>query len=224
MGGQPHRKTDIADARPGRRVGFPIATVAMAPDVNPDRSRDRLAGWIEQIMQTDPETRLIHFGETILGCFHHKPDTAAYHTSIAEPILDPTTARISDLARRHAVAVSFGMTERGLDGIYNAQVLVSVAGELVAVHRKFNVRDPALRPGERRATFTEIDGVRVALLICADLRSLYVLRSIRGNRTDLLLASLADYAADERLNEALGTLPDAWSAVSNRYSVEDGRH
>jgi len=201
-----------------------IATVAMTPDKDPEISLSRLLGWMRRVRNDHPRVRLIHFGETILGWFHHPPDSAAYHASIAEPIPGAITEMIAAEARTLDLAVSFGMTEKTADGLYNAQVLISSDGTIAAVHRKFNLRSTAFHAGPQRVTFAEVEGLRVALLICADLRRLRAWRTLRAHGVDLLLASLADYATDVRLNQLLGCLPDAWCAVSNRFSTEAGRH
>ena len=120
--------------------------------------------------EEDPERsstgRLSHFGETILGWFHHPPDSAVYHASIAEPVPGAITERIAAEARTLALAVSFGMTEKAADGLYNAQVLVSSDGTIAAVHRKINLRSAAFRAAEPQVTFAEIEGLCVAMRIC----------------------------------------------------------
>jgi predicted amidohydrolase len=201
--------------------GLNVATVALMPDPKPGVSLDRIAHTVKEIKQAHPEVRLILFGETILGWFHKKGETAAYHARIAEPIPGPATAFVGNVAREHDVYISFGMTERGGDKLHNAQVLIEPNSGILAVHQKIVLRSRAFEPGDRLLTTAEVDGTRVAILICADVRSLKLVRAIRKFRPDIVLASLADYATDVRMNRMLGTFFDAWTLVANRFGQEE---
>jgi predicted amidohydrolase len=208
----------VRDAVPNRFLS--LATVAMTPDLDPEVSRERLGTFVRRIKSEHSDVRLILFGETILGWFYKKGETAAYHERIAEPIPGPSTEFAASLAREHDVYVSFGLTETRDGKLHNAQVLIDPNGEIAAVHRKFWIRNQAFTPGERRLATAEIDGAKAAILICADARSLWLLRAIRRARADVVLASLADYGTNLRLSEAMGTFFDAWTVAANRYGEE----
>ena len=197
-----------------------LATVAMTPDLDPKVSRERLAELVRRIKSEHSDVRLILFGETILGWFYKKGETAAYHERIAEPIPGPSTEFVASLTREHDVYLSFGLTERHDGKLYNAQVLIDPSGEILAVHRKFWIRNRVFSPGERRLAIAEIDGAKAAILICADARSLWLLRAIRRARADVVLASLADYGTNPRLSQIIGTFFDAWTVVANRVGEE----
>jgi predicted amidohydrolase len=197
-----------------------LATVAMTPDLDPETSRERLAQLVRRIKSERPDVRLILFGETILGWFYKKGETDAYHQRIAEPIPGPSTDFAARLARDHDVYLSFGISEKCGGKLYNTQILVDPNGAIAAVHRKFWIRNRVFTPGERKLTMAEIDGVKAAILICADARSLWLLRAIRRARPDVVLASLADYGANLRLNQMMGTFCDAWTVVANRVGKE----
>jgi predicted amidohydrolase len=197
-----------------------LATVAMTPDLAPEISRERLAQLVRRIKSERPDVRLILFGETILSCFYKKGETEAYHQRIAEPIPGPSTDFAARLARDHDVYLSFGMSEKCDGKLYNTQILVDPNGAIAAVHRKFWIRNRVFTSGERKLTMAEIDGVKAAILICADARSLWLLRAIRRARPDVVLASLADYGTNLRLNQIMGTFCDAWTVVANRVGEE----
>ncbi len=197
-----------------------VATVAMTPDLNPQISRDRMKRLVEDTKRDHPDVRLILFGEVILGWFYKNDETKEYHESIAETIPGPTTEFIGELAKAHDVYISFGLSEREEDKLYNAQVLISPMGEVIAKHRKFWIRNKVFSPGSQQLTTAWVDGVKVAILICADGRSLGLMRAIRRERTDIVLASLADYATNVRFNQIAGTFYDAWVLVANRYGEE----
>jgi len=192
----------------------------MTPDADPAVSRERLGVLVRRIVRERPDVRLILFGEVILGWFYRKGKTEAYHRRIAEPIPGPSTEFVAGLAKEHGVYLSFGMTERRGETLHNTQVLIDPAGEIAAVHRKFWIRNRVFAPAERRLTIADVDGAKVAILICADARSLWLLRAIRRARADVVFASLADYGTSLRLNGMLGTFFDAWTVVANRYGEE----
>jgi len=208
----------VRDASPGQTLA--LATVAMTPDADPEVSRERLGVLVRRIVGERPDVRLILFGEVILGWFYRKGETAAYHRRIAEPIPGPSTEFVAGLAKEHEVYLSFGMTERHGGELHNTQVLIDPAGEIVAVHRKSWIRNPAFTAAPRSLTLADVDGARVAILICADARSFWLLRAIRRARADVVLASLADYGTSLRLNGMMGTFFDAWTVVANRYGEE----
>jgi len=197
-----------------------VATVAMTPDLDPTISRDRMKEVVEETKRDHPDVRLIFFGETILGWFYKKGETQEYHESIAETVPGPTTEFIAELANVHDIYISFGLSERADEKLYNAQVLISPEGEILAKHRKFWIRNKVFSPGKRQLTTADIDGIKVALLICADARSLKLLRAIRRDRVDVVLSSLADYATNVRFNQIIGAFYDAWILVANRYGEE----
>ena len=213
-----HKANSIEGQRPP--AVLPIATAAMTPDLDPMKSRERLGELIIEAKSRRQDLRLILFGEATLGWFHKKGESAAYHQRIAETIPGPTTDYVAGLAREHDLCVSFGLSERRGKQVHNSQVLIDPAGEIVATHRKFWMRSPAFCAAERRLTLADVDGVRVAILICADARSLWLMRAIRRARPDIVLASLADYGTDLRLNRMMGAFYDAWNVVANRCSEE----
>jgi len=197
-----------------------MATVAMTPDVDPEVSRERLGAIVRGIVRDHPDVRLILFGEAILGWFYRRGETETYHRRIAEPIPGPSTDFVAGLAKEHEVYLSFGMTERHGEKLHNTQVVIDPAGEIAAVHRKFRIQNRAFTPAERRLTIADVDGAKTAILICADARSLWLLRAIRRARPDVVLASLADYGMSPRLNGMIGTFYDAWTVVANRCGEE----
>ena|GEM_PF-1607292 len=206
---------------PAPASSITIASATITPSFEPSLTRAHMQEVIERTLHTHPEVRLILFGEVILGWFGKKGETREYHESIAEPVPGPSTQFFADLARRHGVYISFGLSERDGDAIYNTQVLVSPEGELLAKHRKFWVFNPAFTPGEQGLTLAEVDGAKLAILVCADVRSLGLLRQIRRENVDIVLAALADYGTDASMSEIIGTFFDAWAFTANRCGKED---
>jgi len=199
-----------------------VVTVAMRPDHDPLKSRIRLCELIDRVKAEHPDVRLIHFGEAILGWFNRatRDESIAYHREIGETVPGPTTVRLGEIARSHNVFISFGLTEQDEEKVFNTQVLINPNGEIIAKHRKFWLRTPYFEPAERRLTLADVDGARLAIVICADVRSFWLMRAIRKARVDIVLASLADTGTDVSLNRMMGSFYDAWSVVANRYGKE----
>lgn len=211
----------------GRYVGtkhetgaLTIATVTMQPRLDPAWNRGHMEQVIEETLREHPRVRLFHFGETILGWFHNPDGTAAYMASIAETVPGPTTELLGGLAREHGVYVSFGLCERAGDRLHNAQVLLSPSGEIIAVHRKSWVCNPWFAPGEQKLATARVDGAKVALLVCADARSRPLVRALRREKVDVVLAALADRGTDLAVTRFIGTLFDAWAFTANRCGEE----
>jgi len=198
-----------------------VAAATITPSLDPSETRGRIRAIVEDTMHTWPDVRVIHFGEVILGWFAKKGQTADYHRSIAEPIPGPSTGFVADLARKHAVYISFGLTERAGEALYNTQVLVSPEGNIVATHRKFRTVIRVFTPGPEVLTTVKVDGLKIALLVCADVRSLRILRAIRKEKVDLVLAALADHGEDSAMSKMIGAFFDAWAMTANRFGGED---
>jgi len=197
-----------------------VATVSLTPDLDPAVTLERIKAAVERTQQLHDGVRLILFGETILGWFYRSDQTSAYHHSIAETIPGPSTDQVAALARKHRVYICFGLTEIENGVLYNAQVLLSPAGDLIAKHRKLQIRNKVFAQGAEELSLASVDGVKVALLICADIRSVTLIRAIRRERVELVLASLADDSKLRVLNRLMSALFDAWVLVANRYGEE----
>ena len=220
----------------GRVQSLVVATTAMHCDENPEANRRRMASLVRAIKAESPETRLILFGELCLGWFWHGErrgrsygddtvESLDYHQRIAEPIPGPTTEFVGRLAQEHDVYIAFGIGERA-DGAppgskpYNAMVLVDPAGSVVAKRRQLRLACGMFQPSNELATVANVDGVRVALLICSDAQSASLRRSIRRARPLLVLHALAAPQKDALFTRAIAALFGAWVVTSNRIGGE----
>lgn len=84
-------------------------------------------------------------------------------------------------------------------------------------------RNKIFTPGDRQLTTAMVYGIKVAILICADSRSLCLSRKIRRARVDIVLASLADNETNHSLFHLMGVFYDSWILVANRYGEENSR-
>jgi predicted amidohydrolase len=122
------------------------------------------------------------------------------HRTNAEPIPGPVTQRLAELARRYQLVLHGGsMLELPADADaaalpYNTAVLVEPSGMLVATYRKIHLFDAAPQDGAppyRESATTaagdaivtaEVEGLRLGLTICYDLRfpELFRALALRG--------------------------------------------
>ena len=209
----------------GAEKRLKIATVAMQCDRDPTANRVKMADKVESIVQTHSDVELIVFGEMILGWYNPggEPD---YHRRISESIPGETTRLLGELARKHGIALCFGLSEIDNGTLYNAQVLLNPQGEIQAIHRKWNLkageRTAGYRPGGSCVTVTTIKGIRTGLIICSDASHPRTIKELIKRHPDLILFSLAD-DRDEKwfVAKANARLYDAWVVSANRYGQEN---
>lgn len=114
-----------------------------------------------------------------------------------EDLDGPFATAITELANRLGLAIITGMTERidGEDRIHNTLIAVKPGEGIVAVYRKMHLYDAfgftesdSMRPGELDGASTfVVDGVRVGLLTCYDLRFPEAAREHADAGTELLV-------------------------------------
>ena len=101
--------------------------------------------------------------------------------AIAEPVSGPRCRRILEMAERYRITVLVGFFEKDGNFLHNS-VLVARPDGTVKVARKFALTptelEAGLTPGPRERLVVELNGVRCAILICADV-------GIEGLREDL---------------------------------------
>lgn len=89
----------------------------------------------------------------------------------AEPLDGPVVGAIRAMANRNRIAILAGTFERDGAAIYNSHVVAEPSGRL-HVQRKHRLTESeqraGLRAGPRARTVFELNGVRCAVLICAD--------------------------------------------------------
>ncbi len=116
------------------------------------------------------------------------PELFAYYGSqrrmreLAEPLGGPITSRLSELARDRSLWVLGGSVCESADGrVYNTSFLFDRDGEMVARYRKIHLYDaelPGQRPIRESALFAagdevvtrDVEGLRLGMSICYDLR------------------------------------------------------
>jgi apolipoprotein N-acyltransferase len=122
------------------------------------------------------------------------------------------------------VAVVIGLSETGPAGLRNVAVLVPLTGEPVtyAKQRLVPGLESDYRAGDGTPVVTEVDGVRIRLLVCRDLDFPQTVRA-GGGGADLLLAPSWDFADDGWLHSRIAVLRAVENGVSLARPARDGR-
>jgi predicted amidohydrolase len=123
----------------------------------------------------------------------------------AEAIPGDLTRTLADKAREHSIYLHAGSILERIDEhdkLYNTTVVFDASGDIVARYRKIHLFDvdlagqaayresDGIEPGEELVTF-DMDGVRVGLAICYDLRfpELFRILALRGAEIIMLPAA-----------------------------------
>lgn len=212
------------DAEAPTSIG--VAAVTLTVDLDPAVNRAKMATFIDKIASEKPETRIILFGETSLGHYYRPDDPEGYQRSVSETVPGTTTALIAAKALERGLYVSFGLCESQGDLLYNSQVLIGPDGAIRAVHRKANLTDwdiaDGFTPGNEVA-FDDIDGIKVATLICYDSMSATLLRQVASGGAKLVLLPMADLDDENFIKyQPTAQQTGAWVVGANRFGAEDG--
>ena len=200
-----------------------IASVSMQCSENKQENLNKMINIIKKIMAEKPQTRLIVFGETILGWYYKADEPEAYQRSVAETIPGPATLTIGVLADSLDIYIVFGMSEIKESKLYNSQVLLNPQGEIEAVHRKVNFIDWDEESGftkGNQVTVVEIDGIKTGMIVCADVQSLWLTKALVEENIELLLHSLASNAGEFTI-DAVARQFNSWVVFANRCGRED---
>lgn len=112
----------------------------------------------------------------------------------AECIDGPSARKIAALAALHNMAIHYGFAEREGERIYNAAACVDRNGHLLARHRKLllppGFEGDHFYPGETYTSF-EIEGIKVATLICYDAEFPETFRAVASAGAELVLVPTA---------------------------------
>ncbi|NHK32720.1 MAG: carbon-nitrogen hydrolase family protein [Asgard group archaeon] len=202
-----------------------IAAVAMQCDEDPNKNLDYMIDFIQRIKREQSKVELIVFGETILGWFFKPGKTKEYHQEIAETIPGKSTMNLAEIAKKENVYLTFGISDKEGEVIFNSQVIINPKGEIQTVHRKFLSRDETFQAGKKKVTLTEIMGIKTGIIICFDVRSSQVVKEMKKNKPELIIHSMADdedpkFFGAGFLARNFGT----WYVTANRYGYEGKKY
>ena len=147
-----------------RKLHVAVAQIhAVAGD--PRRNLGRMLRQIHSAASVGVEVLL--FAETCMHAYDMSPENLA----LAEPLGGPLTAQLAAWAQEYRLAILAGFLERDGDCIYNSHAVAQADGTL-GVQRKHAITPPeiaaGISAGPRARTIFTFNGVRTAVIICAD--------------------------------------------------------
>ncbi len=151
-------------------------------------------------------------------------------TKVAEPLNGTFVKGLASIARDRGTSIIAGIYEKVGDGVYNTAVIISSDGELVASYRKVHLYDAYgaresdyfLKGGEPPPV-VDIEGWRVSVAICFDLRFPELFRTAALRGTELFAVPAAWFRGDgkEEILHALAKVRAhenvAWLALAVQY-------
>jgi predicted amidohydrolase len=144
----------------------------------------------------------------------------------AEPVPGPITDLLAERATRHGMFIHAGSiheTREGDPKVFNTAVVIGPSGDIIAKYSKIHMFDVVLdgitsyeesatvEPGDEIVT-VDIDGVRVGLSICYDLRfpELFRILALRGAEIIILPAAFT-----------MTTGKDHWEVLIRARAIEN---
>jgi predicted amidohydrolase len=119
---------------------------------------------------------------------------------VAEPVPGPSTKLFGKLADELNIYLCIGLIEAGTNGFFNAQVLLSPEGKLLAHHRKKALWTPGdsswCTPGDRPIQVVKTEFGNMGLMICYDFHALP--QYLAKRQADLVLYSVGWYGPNEK--------------------------
>ncbi len=170
---------------------------------NPGENRRKAAEWVGQVCKDNKPDLLIMPELWTTGY------TLDRLEELAEDNGDQTIAFISDLAVRWQVAITAGSIAAKVDKrIYNTSFTVDKRGEIIHRYDKIHLvpmldEHLYLEGGKKKAEVFEIDGVKIGVIICYDLRFPELIRSLALEDVQLLVIAAEWPAERERHWEIL---------------------
>ena len=150
--------------------------------------------------------------------------------ALAEASIGPFAQAMATLARNHGTAIAYGYPERAGEALYNSAALIDASGQLLANHRKrlpspqsFEVTTFAKGPS---VTFADLDGLRVAIIICYEVEFPESLRQAAQGGAHLVLVPTA-LGADwgvvaEKMVPTRAFENGVWLAYADHAGAEGG--
>ncbi len=175
-------------------------TIGMAQVAGSIDPQENLAKAREYTRQAaDKGAGLVVFPEMFMAL----PEGAKSLEGVAEPLNGPFVSELAGMAREAGIFLCAGIWEQSgeVSKVYNTAVVLSSQGEVVSAYRKLHLFDAlAVRESDRMVAGSAapsifiIDGIRLGLAICYDLRFPELFRELSEQGVDGLIIPAAWYA------------------------------
>ncbi|MBS0420567.1 MAG: nitrilase family protein [Proteobacteria bacterium] len=153
--------------------------------------------------------------------------------ALAEPIPDgPSTQRLRDLARRHAITIGAGWIESTTADVFHNTYVVALPDGTIHCHRKIqSFEHSAIRSGNQYTVFDLPGGLRAGILICYDNNIIENTRLTALAGADVLLAPHQTGGVGGKDPHRMGLIdPVLWSnrhrdpeAIEREFRGDKGR-
>ena len=147
-----------------------------------EKNKKKLTGLIERDFQ---KSSLLIFPEMTLTGFTMMPE------KFSEPLKGESFKYFSDIAKKHKIFIAAGIIENDKGNYFNSLILLNSEGELISNYRKihpfsYTTEDEHYKRGEE-IKISEIDGLKIGLSICYDLRFPELYRFYAKERVHLIV-------------------------------------
>jgi predicted amidohydrolase len=196
-----------------------VAAVQMSSGADMQRNVDDALALIERAAATGARLVMLPETWTCMGTVTQKVEAAV-------PIPGHITDRLAEAARRHRIYLHCGsMYERAAaePRVYNTTALLGPDGDLIARYRKIHLYDVSIgedvvsqesatvAPGDEQVV-VGIDGIRLGLTICYDLRFPELYRMLALEGADMVAVPAAFHAF---------TGKDHWEVLLRARAIEN---
>lgn len=198
------------------RIALCQIPVSEDPKTNLECVRDALGRAASRgaALAVFPEATLTRFGK---GVAEH-----------AEPLDGPFITAVADAARAHEVAVILGTFEPAGDRVHNTTVALDRRGRLLAAYRKIHLFDSfgaresdLVAPGDTPVV-VELEGLRVGLITCYDIRFPELARALVDQGADAFVV-IAAWGSGPMKEEHWATLVRARAIENTMWTVAVGQ-
>lgn len=145
---------------------------------DPKKNRQKVKEWVEEeVANSNPDT-------IVLPEMWTTAYTLADLNLYADENAEPTKGFLSDLAVKHDINIIGGSVANKIDGeFYNSSLVVNRKGEVIYQYDKVHLvpmlNEPAyLAGGSKAPEIFELDGIKMGVIICYDLRFPEIIRSL----------------------------------------------
>ncbi|RDW21324.1 carbon-nitrogen hydrolase [Oceanobacillus arenosus] len=154
---------------------------------NPKQNRDKVENWVREVVQNErPDT-------IVLPEMWTTSYTLTKLNVLADDMGEPTKTFLSKLASEYHLNIIGGSVANKVgDKIYNTSLVFNSKGELVYEYNKIHLvpmlNEPLyLTGGTKKVETFELDGIKMGLIICYDLRFPELARSLALAGAEVLI-------------------------------------